>query len=141
MTIGTHIPATTPAPLRCEAPRTGTRRHDGKQDPLSALVRHLARQAARQMFRDAYNLDGGPIDPPNLPNSRLSSSMIQRAAIYARYSSDSQREASIDDQIRLWRGVRRPPRLDVGGDLSTTRLISGATGSDKVALACIFVRH
>ena len=29
--------------------------------------------------------------------------MIQRAAIYARYSSDSQREASIDDQIRLCR--------------------------------------
>ena len=29
--------------------------------------------------------------------------MTQRAAIYARYSSDSQREASIDDQIRLCR--------------------------------------
>ena len=29
--------------------------------------------------------------------------MIHRAAIYARYSSDSQREASIDDQIRLCR--------------------------------------
>jgi hypothetical protein len=65
MTTGTHIPATTPEPLRCEAPRPGTRRHDRKQDPLSVLVRHLARQAARQMFGDADNLDGGQIDPPD----------------------------------------------------------------------------
>ena len=65
MTTGTDIPATTPEPLRCEAPRPVIRRHDEEQDPLSVLVRHLARQAARQMFRDVGNLDGGRIDAPN----------------------------------------------------------------------------
>ena len=59
------MPARMPDPPRGGAPRPGGRHHDGKQDPLSALVRHLARQAARQMFRDGGNLDGGQIDPPN----------------------------------------------------------------------------
>ena len=34
-----------------------------------------------------------------------------RAAIYARYSSDNQREASIEDQVEVCRRLRRPPGL------------------------------
>jgi hypothetical protein len=65
MTTGTDMFARTPAPPCCKEPRPGARRHDGNQDPLSALVRHLARQAARQMFRDVGNPDSGRMDPPN----------------------------------------------------------------------------
>lgn len=65
MTTGTDILASTPEPLRRKALRPGGYCH-GKHDPLTALVRHLARQAARQMFRDGGYLDGGEIEPPNL---------------------------------------------------------------------------
>ena len=36
---------------------------------------------------------------------------MMRAVIYARYSSDNQREASIEDQVRLCR-----ERAEAGGD-------------------------
>ena len=52
-----------------------------------------------------------------------------RAVIYARYSSDNQREASIEDQIEVCRS-----RIDAEGwNLEATytdRAISGATRAD-----------
>ncbi len=47
---------------------------------------------------------------------------MMRAVIYARYSSDNQREASIEDQVRLCR-----ERAEAGGDhvVESTPIVAG----------------
>lgn len=57
-----------------------------------------------------------------------------RCALYARYSSDSQREASIDDQLRKCRDYASANDWVVAEDqVYTDRALSG-TGSDRPAL-------
>jgi site-specific DNA recombinase len=53
--------------------------------------------------------------------------MVQRVAIYARYSSENQREASIDDQIRLCREVITREGWSVAAVFHDAA-ISGSTG-------------
>ena len=57
---------------------------------------------------------------------KQSAYLIMRAAIYARYSSDNQRDASIEDQVRQCRA-----RIDNQGwrvgEVYSDRAISGAT--------------
>ncbi len=52
---------------------------------------------------------------------------MTRAVIYARYSSDNQREASIDDQVRLCR-ARIEREGWSAGEVYADRALSGATG-------------
>ena len=52
---------------------------------------------------------------------------MTRAAIYARYSSDQQREASIEDQLRLCRGAAPRARAGTVAESTPTARISGAS--------------
>ncbi len=57
------------------------------------------------------------------------------AVIYARYSSDSQREASIEGQLRDCKGLRREERYHRGRHLTSTvptppRRMTARTSSD-----------
>jgi hypothetical protein len=55
--MATETLATLPDPPHGGRPRSAKPCHDKSQNPLSDLVKHLARQAARQMFRDGEGLD------------------------------------------------------------------------------------
>ena len=52
--------------------------------------------------------------------------LTNRAAIYARYSTEHQREPSIDDQVRLWRARAEREGLEVV-EVFSDQAISGAT--------------
>ena len=55
---------------------------------------------------------------------------MTRAALYARYSSDNQREASIEDQFRLCREHAARERWQIVG-LSTSTETGPAIGVEK----------
>ena len=61
-----------------------------------------------------------------IPIRAVSAGMLTRATIYARYSSDRQRDASREDQVRVCQGPRRPGGLD-GHHLFRRPAISGAS--------------
>ena len=98
--------------------RTRTTRVDAQCDePLRAFVRALARQAARELLR-------GATDAPLRRDSLRHASM--KVAIYARYSSDNQRDASIADQMRVCRAFAERQGWTIAQEYSD-HAVSGAT--------------
>ena len=77
--------------FRRGTPRRAPGNHRDK--PLRVLTRILARQAAREWFEREVAVQRD--------DTRGDSAV--KAAIYARYSSDTQRDASIADQLRVCR--------------------------------------
>jgi len=71
MTTRNELPARTSGSRHGDAARGRTGRHDEVQDPMSVLVRHLARQAARQLFR--------PGDAPDCPQAVSDHTMAERS--------------------------------------------------------------
>ena len=90
-------------------PATGVAANDnggaeaGVQSAILTFARLLGRQIARERFSRSHaaTTAGRPAVPGNgRPDG---SDNMTRAALYARYSSDQQRAASIDDQFRVCR--------------------------------------
>ena len=79
------------------APNTETGEPETGADALlDELVRALARQMAERDYEALRNKTRGG----DRPSGGKKGSKMSAAAIYARYSSDLQREASIEDQNR-----------------------------------------
>ena len=82
------------------APNTDTGEPETSSDALlDELVRALARQAAERDYEALRNKTRSA----RRPRGRQEGFKMSAAAIYARYSSDLQREASIEDQNRICR--------------------------------------
>ena len=59
-----------------------------------------------------------------------------RAVIYARYSTDLQREASIEDQVRICRQLHRPGGLDARRHLQRRRDSAAPAGCGRATRSC-----
>ena len=89
---------------------------NGADESLRAFIRALARQAARECFE------------LELKQRRERFSEVQdvNVAIYARYSSDNQRDASIADQLRVCRAYAERQGWSICEEY-TDQAVSGAT--------------